>query len=213
MFLGDLQCLLNDLYDLESAYDIYDFLITDAELAEALDAGGRPSDEKLLIAEDNGDAEVSLYLAAELVERLNRNDPTAGLNEQNLADFWTAFEGVSHFTYFTWKASRDRPVTLLEMELQAEVDKFVVTALLLGQQGERPPQGLHHCLFTLPNFDSELEPTERQRYQRANYYAGKFCSKLWPRLATGFAGRGLQQELRYFYRLTRPAKIGHIEAS
>ena len=119
-----------------------DFLITDEELARALDGGGRELDEKLLIAENDGEAEVSLYLGQSLLERLERSDPLTRLDSDNLEDFWTAFEGVSHFTYYAWNAQLEKPVTLLEMELQAEVDKYVATTLLLSRQGQRHPRGL-----------------------------------------------------------------------
>jgi hypothetical protein len=212
MLLGHLQAFLTDFYDLEIAHDIYDFLITDSQLAGLLDSGGRDTDEKLLIAEVGGEAGVSLYLHEELIGRLHANDPVTRLNGDNIADFWTAFEGVSHFTCFAWRASIDMPVTLLEMELQAEVDKFVATALLLRRQGERLPHGLlHHWLFTLPRFDDDLNAEELERYGRANYYAGKYCRSLWPLLAREQATAELRNELRRFYRLPHPAKIDMIE--
>lgn len=209
--LAQLQTLLTDFYDLDVSHDVADFLITDEKLAVALDGGARQSDEKLLIAENGIYAEVSLFLHADLMERLAGNDPVSGLNGDNLADFWTAFEGVSHFIYFAWRASIDMPMTLFEMELQAEIDKFVATALLLRQQGERPPKSLHHWLFELPSFARNLDAEQLARYERANYYAAKYCEKLWPKLERE-REELLQRELRRFYRLPNPAKIGHIEA-
>ena len=185
MFLGDLQKLLNRVYALDVAYDVRDFLLTDAAVADALDKGGRDTDEKLLIAEDDDGAEVSLYLEQELVERLTQNNPTARLSSDNLADFWTAFEGVSHFTYYAWNAARKKSVTLLEMELQAEVDKFIATSLLLLEQGEPPARGLHQWLFDRPKLDARLHEPERERYRRANRYAGRYCARLAPALARG----------------------------
>ena len=54
--LGQLQTLLSDLYALDVAYDVHDFLITDERLASALDAEGRDVEEKLLISEDDDEA-------------------------------------------------------------------------------------------------------------------------------------------------------------
>lgn len=212
MVLSHLQALLNDFYDLPLGYDIYDFLITDEVLAGALNEGGRPADEKLLICEDGAEAAVSLYLHAGLVERLGKDDPTTRLSASNLADFWMAFEGVSHFTYYAYRAGIEKPVTLLEMELQAEIDKFVATVMLLHNQGDRPPRGLHHWLFAAPTFVSDLSRNELERYEYANYYAARYCAALWPRLATRFRASELQPELRRFYRYSQPAKIGHIRA-
>ena len=125
MRLLGFQALLSDLYALDLAYEVDDFVTTDADLARALDAGGRELDEKLLIAETDGEADVSLYLDPGVLERLGRSDPLERLDADNIEDFWTAFEGVSHFTYYAWNAQREKHVTMLEMELQAEVDKYL----------------------------------------------------------------------------------------
>ena len=213
MLLGQLQSLLSDLYALDVSYDVHDFLVTDARVAEALDTGGRQVDEKLLIAEgDEDSAHVSLYLGLELLERLEQNDPSHRLDAENLADFWKALEGISHFVYYAWNADLNKPVTLLEMELQAEVDKFIATTLLLHRQGERCPVRLHHWLFELPKLDVQLNHPERIRYQDANHYAGKYCRQLVGRLSGGRIGAEMTNELRRFYRFTQPAKIKHIEA-
>ncbi len=210
--LGDLHALLAEIYALDVPYDIEDFLVTDAEVADALDTEGRRGEEKLLIAEGEGEAEVSLYLARPLVDRLEAHDPTARLDGRNLADFWTAFEGVSHFVYYAWNAGKGKTVRLLEMELQAEVDKFIAARVLLERQGERPPPSLHSWLFDWPRYDDRLTAPELTRYRHANHYAGKYCLKLAPELTQGVEHGPLQRELREFYRLTQTAKIQHIES-
>ncbi|MEO8464590.1 MAG: hypothetical protein ABI640_04560 [Gammaproteobacteria bacterium] len=212
MLLGKLQSLLHELYALDVAYGVDDFLITDAKFARALDKGGRDVDEKLLIAETDGEAEVALFLERELLERLSDHDPLTCLDDSNLADFWAALEGVSHFTYYAWNAERDKNVTLFELELQAEVDKFVTTELLLKQQSGREPHELHAWLFDKPQLDSELHGAERERYRRANRYAGKYCQRLGAVLARGADDEAVQSELRRFYRLSQQSKLAHIDA-
>ena len=213
MVLGQLQMLLNDVYALEIPYDVYEFLITDAQLAHELDAGGRRVDEKLLIAEEDDSASVSLYLEQGLMNRLQDNNPTQRLDEENLEDFWKALEGVSHFTYYAWNALAEKSVTLLEMELQAEVDKFIGTMLLLQQQGGTVSPNLHHWLFGQAKFDARLSEDELTRYQDANHYAAKYCLKLAPQLTRWAFGSELNKELCDFYRLTQLAKIRHIETA
>jgi hypothetical protein len=201
--------MLHELYALEIGYAVSDFLITDAVLAGRLDVGGRKVDEKLLIAESNGEADVALYLEQELLDRLAQRDPLTRLDGENLADFWSALEGVSHFTYYAWNAARDKSVSLFELELQAEIDKFVTTAKLLREQTGREPSGLHGWLFDSPTLAAELDDEERERYRRANRYAAKYCS----RLAPGAGGTtAAQDELRRFYRLSQPMKLAHIDA-
>jgi hypothetical protein len=213
MVLTQLQAMLSELYALDVTYDVDDFLVTDERLADALDADGRRLEEKLLIVEEQGEASIALYVDANVVERLRTNDPSRQLCADNLEDFWTALEGVSHFLYYVWNAALEKSVTLMEMELQAEVDKFVGTALLLHRQGARLPRNLHRCLFDMPNFDARLDAEELVRYRSANRYAGKYCMKLAPQLATDPGPDSLRKELCYFYRLAQPGKIEHIEAA
>jgi hypothetical protein len=212
MLLRKLQALLHELYALDVAYGVDDFLITDSVFVRALDKGGRDVDEKLLISEVDGEAEVALYLERELLERLAERDPLTRLGADNLADFWAALEGVSHFTYYAWNAERDKNVTLFELELQAEVDKFVTTGMLLKQQSGREPHELHAWLFDKPHLDSELTGAERDRYRRANRYAGKYCRRLEAALMRGADDESVQSELRKFYRLSQQSKLAHIDA-
>jgi len=212
MLLGKLQTLLHELYALDVAYEVDDFVTTDADFVHALDTTGRPVNEKLLIAEADGEAEVALYLERELLERLERHDPFTRLDADNLADFWSAFEGVSHFTYYAWNAELEKSVTLFELELQAEVDKFVATQLLLRRQDGLAPRGLHGWLFEQTTLDPRLQGAELERYRLANRYAGKYCRRLEPALTRGPDAEGVQRELRHFYRLSQTSKLAHIDA-
>ena len=71
-------------------------------------------------------------LILKYLSRLEAADPHRALTENNLADYCTALEGVSHFVYSTWGLERDMPVSLLELETQAEVDKYAITVFLLA---------------------------------------------------------------------------------
>src|SRR2546429_9346982 len=120
MLLSRLQHLLGGIYDVRIAHDVYDFLVTDrGRLPHAARSG--VADEELLVAQpaDGSDEVVmSLYLDPALLERLRREDPLRRLHTGNLADCWTALEGVSHFLYLAWNAGHDRAVSLLELEMQ-----------------------------------------------------------------------------------------------
>ena len=212
MLLSRMQNCLTELYGLDIDYEVYDFLITDRQLAGSLGGSEESVEEELLILEDGDTVSVSLFLEQALVDRLERDNPIDSLHERNLADFLVAFEGVSHFTYFAFKASLDRCVTRLELELQAEVDKFMATANLLRSQGERIPAGLHHWLFTLPRLRDGLDDEAVERYSSANHYAARYCRMLWPSVSSDAGVDTVRDELRRFYRLPRELKIGRIEA-
>ena len=147
--LSRLQELIGGIYDVRVAHDVYDFLVTDrAALPHA--ARGGTAEEELLVAQSADGAEValSLYLDPALLERLAQRRSARDLHGGNVADCLTALEGVSHFLYLAWSAGHDRPVSVLELEMQAEVDKFVASHLLLRRQSPQHfPLELRHLLF------------------------------------------------------------------
>ena len=222
MLLSRLQALIGGIYDVRVAHDVYDFLVTDRARLPGCARGGT-ADEELIVAEpaDGSDELVmSLYLEPGLLERLARADPLTRLHTGNVADCWTALEGVSHFLYLAWNAGHDRRVSLLELEMQAEVDKYVVSYWLLRRQfPNRFPSELRRILFERTRLDPRLTRTRARLYREASHYAEKFCRRLEQRLSSA-PGRSAQggdrevlAELRRFYRLTHARKRAHIERS
>ncbi|MYH89326.1 MAG: hypothetical protein F4128_00470 [Gammaproteobacteria bacterium] len=121
---------------------------------------------------------------------------------------------MSHFVHLVWRARESRSTSRLELELQAEVDKFVSSINLLGRQGlGAVPPALHHRLFQQVRFDETLDDSERNRYETANRYAARYCHHLEARFLRPFnAGpRAISDELRDFYRLNLREKIARIE--
>lgn len=214
VWIGAVQRLVERLYQVETGCDVSDFLISDAATAEYLEGPGqrRGAQEKLLVHQDGDDLGVSLYLAQDVVDRLDRHNPLARLDAANLYECLLALAGVSHFVYLVWNARRERPVSLLELELQAEVDKYLlVQSLLLAQGGPWCKDRVHRGLFDLTFFDPQLEGAERQRYHDASRYAGRYCLSLQRRYPARAHAASMLGELRYFYRLSHTAKLNHIE--
>ncbi len=210
--LGKLQRCLERIYEVSGGLDIERFLITDPDLARRLDCspGARETGEKLLVRERGNDLDIALYLDARVMEVLRDNDPVRSLNDGNLAEFWTALEGVSHFLYLVWNARHGRGVSRFELELQAEVDKFAAATLLLGRQRAlRIPRELHERLFANPIFEAGMAAGEERRYFLANRYAGQYCERLH-RECLQDRRISMVRELRRFYRLTHRHKLRHI---
>jgi hypothetical protein len=131
-----------------------------------------------------------------------------------VADYCTALEGVSHFVYFAWNAGHDKSVSLLELELQAEIDKYVGCFMLLRRQDPaRFPAELHALLFSRARVEPSLAAGRESLYRRASRQASRFCSRLEPWLrAHCRRGHGAWlPELRRFYRLGDIAKLRHID--
>ena len=218
MILKQLQDLIGDIYDVSISHDVYDFLVTDREHLPVAARTSGPTDEELIVAQPEegatGEIAMSLYLDPELLERLDRADPMERLHDGNVADYWTALEGVSHFLYLAWNAGHDKPVSLLELEMQAEVDKYVGSYWLMRRQfPDRFPAELLRLLFERTRIDSRLAGGRENLYREASRYAEKFCRRLEQSLR-GARGRSQDEvlaELRRFYRLTNARKVAHIQ--
>jgi hypothetical protein len=221
MLLSRLQNLIGGIYDVSIAHDVYDFLVTDRGRLPVAARGGELEEELIVAQPAEGDDEValSLYLDPALLKRLTREDPLVRLHGGNVADWWTALEGVSHFLYLAWNLGHDKPVSLLELEMQAEVDKYVASYWLLRRQSPgHLPAGLLRALFARTRVDPRVAPGRAAVYREASHYAERFCRRLEQTLARGAVRRApgtgegaALGELRRFYRLTHAGKRAFIE--
>jgi hypothetical protein len=211
--LAELQNALADIYDLPATPDVRDFLLTDRACLAGI-ASARSTDEQLLLAEEGDTLSMALYLDPEVLRRLADCDPRAALTHENLADYLTAAEGVSHFVYVAWNTGFDKPVSLLELELQAEVDKYVLCAWLLSAQNAgRFPSELHRALFDRARVDPVAAAGRETLYRTASRYAARFCGRMASILERKRRGtlRDALTELRRFYRWGNARKLAHIE--
>lgn len=212
MILNRLQAMLVSLYDAPVSHEVADFLITDPKrLVEltGVDARG-PEDEQVVIVHDESGVRVGVFIAEEVIARLTNRDPLCSLDDSNLSAYCTALEGVSHFHYLIWSLERQRNVSLLELEVQADVDKYVsALALLTQQRGGQFPDALHARLFSRVRFMQQADAALQLRYQEANRVAAKFCRALDEK----FLRRRRAQpeawlgELRKFFRLGTQGKL------
>lgn len=210
MLLRRMQSLLTRLYDAPVEHNAEDFLICDPQrLREVVgDQSGPPSDEQVFVVQEDGSVRIGLFIDQRVLERLERQDPLTALDERNLHDFCTALEGVSHFHYLIWSLARDRPVSLLELELQAEVDKYATALALLTQQRAGVfPGALHAQMFSRVSYLPQLDETSRRRYQEANRHAARYCRSLDQRY---LHPRRCQPD-RWLAELRRFFRCGHQE--
>lgn len=211
--LEKLELLLTGIYDLQISCSVQDFLVTERQQLPGA-CRGAAGDEQLFVTNDDDELCMSLFLDPEMLERLQSHDPNDELDQHNVADCWTALEGISHFLCVAHHAEHNRPVSLLTLELQAEIDKYVASFLLLSRRDPRRfPAELHSLLFRRTRIDPGLAAGRESLYRRASRYAARFCARLEPRLRAmcRSGDRGWQAELRRFYRLTDFGKLRHIE--
>jgi hypothetical protein len=176
-----------------------------------LGATGR-SDEELLVYEGDGELELALYLAPALLRRLQpyESGTVDSLLERELDGFCQLAEGVSHFVYVAHTAIHGRTVSLLELEAQAEVDKFALCLLHRWGEGVGAwAEELLRRLFDRVSYRERLSEAERWRYEQANRLSRNFCSRLMGHV-TGRRLERLLTDLRYAYRLGAEAKLRHF---
>ncbi|HEY4392463.1 MAG TPA: hypothetical protein VGP64_00295 [Polyangia bacterium] len=201
--LARLQLGLEALYRVETRLAIDAFLIDEARRAEVVTA--RAPREQLLVRQDDGELGLGLFVDGAALENLERNDPSTKLDERNFSDFCLAIEGVSHFVYVALHAADDRTVSQLELELQAEIDKFACCLLVAGAASD-----LRRRLYGDVCLAADLNDVERARYQAANNGARRYTGVLERQYLRSDRTEGLLTELRRFYRMDLPDKLGHI---
>jgi hypothetical protein len=205
--LGRVQRGLEALYRIDTGVAIDDFVV-DAALRDALAPVRRPR-EQLLVCESGGEMALALFIDPRALANLTSHDPGRRLGEHNFGDFLLAVEGVSHFLYAICCARAERPVSQLELELQAEVDKYV-TCLLTTEPAAAMSAALRERLFADVSYEPDLDHEEHARYRAANDNAARYASWLEQAFVVPRRIPDMLAELRRFYRLGLAAKLATI---
>ncbi len=200
--LARIQKVLARLYDLEPEACVTSFLCG-RELLDALERGDEAHrGELLLVLEDEEGVHVGLYLDPSVLERLESERP----------DFHAvtlATEGVSHLMYLSFRVDNEETVTQLELELQAEVDKYAAGLLAghgVGLIRERS-RALRERLYDEARFIDDPDTAEGERYRVASRAAARYTARLEADYVAPGRLRELLVELRRFYRLGAREKL------
>jgi hypothetical protein len=185
--LNTLQQRLEALYQLEPAPDIVPFVQVERE--------GR---EQVLVKSSGDALELKVLLPAISVRVLGQQG-----RERDMDAYLGAIEGVSHFTHLAERARTQLPTTLLELELQAEVDKFALLAESARSDNPRALRRLHQRLYENVRFLHEQGTERGTRYRLANDLA----ARLWSAWLESAGSDAVQLELRRFYRAGQTDKI------
>jgi hypothetical protein len=208
--VGWVQEHLEAIYGICCPHRVHEYLL-DESAARFFGATCRSSEE-LLVHQDEDGLWLGLYLSPELLERFGQLSPAAVADvlENNLATYCQVAEGISHFLYLAHTANEGRTVSLLELETQAEIDKFASCLLhRWSDQSASSARELHRRLFDSVTFHSALTDDEARRYAEANRLSRAYCSRLIPHVSSRRLDR-LLADLRYSYRLGADAKLRHL---
>lgn len=168
---------LREYYRIEHEFDIRDFVRE----------GAPGSREELVLRQRSEDLELCLVLPPRDDERPDDVD-----------HFLQVVEGVSHFLLVVERARVDRPTTQLELELQAEVDKFVV----LAQDSDAHARHLHTRLYEQVRFIHAEGSEAGARYRLANSLAARFVHR-----HLEHEPQARRRSFRHFYRVGQTEKI------
>ncbi|HEY0478684.1 MAG TPA: hypothetical protein VGD37_14295 [Kofleriaceae bacterium] len=198
---------LEALYRVDTGVEVGDYVVG-AELRDALVAARKPR-EQLLVCEADGEMALALFIDPDALANLTSHDPARRLGSHNFGDFLLAIEGVSHFIYAIRCARAERPVSQLELELQAEVDKYV-TCLLTTEPEAEVSAALRRRLFDDAAYEPDLDHDEHARYRAANDNAQRYAAWLEHAFVVRRKIPEMLAELRRFYRLGLAAKLDAI---
>jgi hypothetical protein len=179
------QTGLERIYQLDRVADVVDYV-------HGTDDGQR---ETLLLRQaDDGAVEVSLRLP--LLE-----------GDGSLDAICQIIEGVSHFVYVVERARVDREATQLELELQAEVDKWVVFAASMRAFDAARSADLRARLYEQVAFADDEGSEAGERYRIANDVAHRFVRRLERRYVVHGRFGEVRSELRRFFQVGQEEKL------
>lgn len=181
---------LETLYRLERGVDL-DAFVTEGDVGER---------EALFVRESEDGLELLLR-----IPRLGER--TLDIDGAGLDPLCQIIEGVSHFVYLADRASRERETSQLELELQAEVDKYVILASALEGFDARTSARLRERLYEGIAFTHEADTVEGERYRVANEHARRFTGKLEREYVQRGRFGELQGALRRFFHLGQGEKL------
>jgi hypothetical protein len=149
-------------------------------------AGTSGAGARVLVREEAGSVSARIYYPDALIRQLEDRPPGRGLTDANIDAFSIFVEELDHFLLLAERVRLARPVTLLELEMHANVTKYLVCALFLGAErgrGKKAPLAdedrvwlLWH-LFEKITF-AEPDPQVQSRYRAAARFARRFLGGL-----------------------------------
>ena len=171
------------------------------------------SGAKVLIRDAGETLKVSIYYPDELIRELESNDPRLSLHDGNV-DLCASFvEELDHFLFIAQNYKQNRPFSLLELELQANVTKYLVLKYFIALQNKSiklskfDKEYIRYHLFYKRKYDIE-DTSERKRYEDAEKFGMMYIKHidLLPQ-------EDRLRDLRQFSRMTCPSKIRHIQSA
>ena len=176
---------LSGVYALELDFDVARCVVDDAQADRLLPSDGPRTG--VVVLEEDEDFWLGLYV-----------DP------RDRSDTGTLVEETSHLLCLAQHAVWELPVSLVSLELQAEVDRFVFRRLRGGDP-------LAH--FRSVRWHAGVDATSQARYWAAHQWGQRYCRHLMRRFPYSRDVPAMLRELRGFYRASPQSKLRRASAS
>lgn len=171
------------------------------------------SGARVFIRDEEHPLKVSIYYPDAMIRELEDNDPRAGIHDDNI-DLCAGFvEELDHFLFIARNYKLNRPFSLLELELQANVTKYLVLKYFIALQNKSirlcnyDKEYIRYHLFYKCKYDIE-NSSERKRYEDA----GKF-GMIYTKHIDLLSQEDRLRDLRKFSRMTCASKIRYIQST
>ena len=184
LFQG-VQGLLERTYGMRTGLDAARFVIGDLGYRKfylEVRSGGPEVGARTLVRETDEGVRAAIYYPDGMIARLEAHPPHQGLGDANVDAFAALVEELDHLLCIAEAADLGRPVSLLELELHANVSKALVLARYLAGAVARPLDAarrtwLRYHLFHKGEWAGETA-WERERYREAARLALRFLDAL-----------------------------------
>jgi hypothetical protein len=175
-----------------------------SEATTASSEGGEGG--RLLLRETDAGLRACIYFPDAMIRHLEAHPPQRRLDDANVDAFAVLVEETDHLLVAAERCHEAREVSLLELELQANVSKDLVLSRFLARQGRRLGAGrrtwLRHHLFHKRDF-RDSEAGAKERYDDASRFALHFLG----RLEREAAAEDRLRLLRRFHRAPLASKL------
>ena len=177
--VAEVQATLSQVYQLELELDATDFVLHADDAKSLLPDGGPRSG--VLVLEEADELWLGVYWDAE-----------------DQGDSHALVEETSHWVRLVWKASRGESTSCLQLELQGEIDQYVIHRLA-GVDPLRHLRRFSWCDW--------MDAETHERYVTAHRVAHRYCHELERRFPRAKDTPRWLDELRAFYRADPEARL------
>ena len=175
--------------------------------------GAAAADAQLLVRpEGERRLRVSLYFPDRMIRRLEEDPPSRDLHGGNVDAFAAFVEEIDHLLLLAARAGGGPELTLLEMELHANVSKDLVLSHFLARLSRLsrlPSEGVRwvrYHLFQKPRY-ADPDPAVRRRYREATRLAVRYLERL-----EGLPAAERLTDLRRFSRMSHHQKLALLRS-